>query len=137
MVMLGIFDLKKKRETPFKKAYSDVSWPDHVVTLQAHTFHEFIQTYPVALVDFWAPWCAPCRVVAPRLRRLSKLYKNEVAFGKLNIQEYQEVAKEYMISGIPCILFFQNGKKVNNITGVRSVGDIKDTIDALLKKLPR
>jgi len=134
MVVLGIFDLKKWK-TPIKKTSAAVPWPDHVVTLQANTFQKFIQTYPVTLVDFWAPWCAPCRTMAPRLRRLSKLYKNEVAFGKLNIQDHQDIAKEYMISGIPCLLLFQHGKKKNHITGVRSIGDIKDTIDALLKKL--
>ncbi len=136
MVVLGLFD-RKKPETSIKVANSVVSWPDHVVTLQANTFHAFIQTYPVTLVDFWAPWCAPCRIMAPRLRRLSKLYKNEVAFGKLNIQDYQDIAKQYNILGIPCFIVFQQGKKKSSITGVRSVSDIKDTIDALLKKLQR
>ncbi len=136
MVVLGFFD-RKKQKTPIGKVYSAMPWPDHVVTLQTNTFHEFIQAYPVTLVDFWAPWCAPCRTMAPRLRRLSKLYKNEVAFGTINIQDYQDVAKEYNILGIPCFILFQQGKKRSSITGVRSVGEIKDTLDALLKKLQR
>ena len=136
MIVFGLFELKKQK-TPKKEINSPLPWPDYVVTLQANTFHEFIQTYPVTLVDFWAPWCAPCRTMAPRLRRLSKLYKNEVAFGKLNIQDYQDIAKQYNILGIPCFILFQKGKQKNSITGVRSVGDIKDTIDALLKKLQK
>jgi len=136
MVVLGLFD-RKKPKTSIKEENSAVPWPDHVVTLQANTFPEFIRTYPVTLVDFWAPWCAPCRTMAPRLRRLSKLYKNEVAFGTLNIQDYQDIAKQYNILGIPCFIVFKQGKKKSSITGVRSVGDMKDTIDALLKKQKR
>jgi thioredoxin 1 len=73
--------------------------------------------------------------MAPRLRRLSKIYKGKVAFGKLDIQNNQDIARQYKIIGIPHLVFFKNGKKISSITGVKSIGDLKDTIDALLKKI--
>ena len=85
-------------------------------------------------VDFWASWCAPCRVIAPRIRRLSKIYKGKVAFGKLDTQKNQDIAKQYKIMGIPHLAFFSYGKKISSMTGVKSVGDIKNVIDDLLKK---
>ena len=85
-------------------------------------------------MDFWAPWCAPCQIIAPRVRRLSKIYKGKVAFGKLDTQKNQDIAKQYKIMGIPHLAFFSYGKKISSITGVKSVGDIKNVIDDLLKK---
>jgi len=117
-----------------QKAISVKEWPDHVLTLDSNNFNEFIQKYKLSTVDFWASWCAPCRAMAPRLRRLSKLYRGKVAFGKLDTQKNQDIAKQYKIISIPHLMFFRNGKKVNSITGVKSVGYIKNLIEDLLKK---
>lgn len=132
MVFLGMFRLWKRSSDQRTPSVND--WPDYVVTLEGKNFNEFIQRYPLSLVDFWAPWCAPCKVIAPRIRRLSKIYKGKVAFGRLNTQKNEDVAKQYHIMGIPHLAFFRYGKKITSITGVRSVGDMKDTIDDLLKK---
>jgi thioredoxin 1 len=72
--------------------------------------------------------------MAPRFRLLSKTYTGTVAFGKIDIQDNQNIAKRYKISGIPHFILFQDGKPINTITGVRSIGDLKDTIEAHLKK---
>lgn len=117
-----------------QKAHSVKEWPDHVVTLEKNNFKKFIEKYPLSIIDFWAPWCAPCREMAPRLRRLSKIYKGKVAFGKLDTQKNQDIAKKYKIMGIPHLIFFRFGKKVTSITGVKSVGAVKNVIDDLLKK---
>ena len=111
---------------------NNVKYPDHIVTLEGKKFEEFINKYPISLVDFWAPWCNPCKVMAPRLRRISTIYKDKIAFGKLNTQENQKIAKKYKIQGIPNFMFFKYGKKVNSLTGVRSVGDIKSIIEDFL-----
>lgn len=132
-MVLGLFKRKVLRD-PDRKVSSVGKWPDYAVTLNGKNFNEFIQKYPLSLVDFWAPWCAPCRTMAPRLRRLSKIYKGKVAFGKLDTQANEDIAKKYKIMGIPHLMFFHYGKKVSTVTGVRSVGDLKDIIDDLLKK---
>ena len=135
MLNRGFFHLIKNKKTSDKKVLVKTSWPDYVVTLDGKNFSDFITIYPVSLVDFWAPWCEPCRVMAPRLRRLSKIYIGEVAFGKINIQSNQDIAKKYKIMGIPHFVIFKDGKQLRSITGVKSVGDVKDTVDSVLKKI--
>ena len=135
MIKLGFFDLNKKRTESDTKIHFDGKWPDHIVTLNKKNIKEFINKYSLSIVDFWASWCAPCREMSPRLRRLSKIYNGKIAFGKLNIQNNKEVASQYHIIGIPHLVFFKNGKRINSIVGVKSTGDLKDTIDALLKKI--
>ena len=133
-MIFGLFKHKKNvGESDQKKSPVD-KWPDHVVVLEKKTFKGFIEKYPLSMVDFWAPWCAPCRAMSPRLRRVSKIYKGKVAFGKLDTQKNQDVAKQYKITGIPHLIFFSYGKKISSITGVKSVGDLKDEIDDLLKR---
>ena len=134
MVYLGIFKRKQRNRDTDQKAPSVEEWPDHVITLERKNFNEFIQKYPLSIVDFWAPWCAPCRAIAPRIRRLAKIYKGKVAFGRFNTAKNEDIAKQYRIMGIPHLGVFRYGKKVTSLTGLRSVGDIKDTIDDLLKK---
>jgi len=133
MIFLGFFRNKKKESLPEGINPSEIEWPDHVVTLDGNEFEEFISKYPLSLVDFWAPWCAPCKAMAPRLRRLSNIYKGEVAFGKLNTQDNEKIAKKYKVTGIPHLGFFRYGKKISSLVGLRSVGDIKDTVDDILK----
>jgi len=133
MIYLGIFSSNKERKISDKQALYDAQWPDYVITLETKNFNNFIQKYPLSVVDFWASWCAPCKVMAPRLRRLSKIYKGKVAFGKIDIQKNQDIARQYKISGIPHLVVFKNGKKTSSLTGVKSVGDIKDAIDVFLK----
>jgi len=134
MIYIGIFKRKDDKPAFDQKTHSVKEWPDHVLTLEGNNFNKFIEKYPLSMVDFWAPWCAPCRAMAPRLRRLSKIYKGKVAFGKLDTQKNQDIAKQYHIMGIPHLVFFRYGKKVTSITGVRSVGYIKNVIEDLLDK---
>ncbi len=135
MIFLGFFNRKGKKTDSNKQAPPSKEWPDHAVTLDGKNFNEFIQKYPLSVVDFWAPWCGPCRTMIPRLRRLSTIYKGEVAFGRLNTQQNKDISKQYKIMGIPHLAFFSYGKKLTSTTGVKSVGDIKDIIDDLLKKI--
>ncbi|MCU0851465.1 MAG: thioredoxin family protein [Candidatus Thermoplasmatota archaeon] len=134
MVFREWFKFSLKQKKPQKQKISPSQWPDYIVTLEEKNFTEFITTYPITMVDFWAPWCAPCREMAPRFRQLSKTYTGTVAFGKIDIQNNQHIIKRYKISGIPHIILFHNGKPLTSITGVRSIGDLKDTIEAHLKK---
>ena len=134
MVVLGLLNRKKGKCGSDLNDLSTSEWPDYVITLDGKNFSDFIQKYPLSVVDFWAPWCAPCRTMGSRLRRLSKIYKGKLAFGKLDIQANKDIAKKYKIMGIPHLMFFRYGKKVSNVIGVRSVGDLKDIIDDLLKK---
>ena len=134
MIFIGLLKRKQKNAHIKKQALSVKEWPDHIITLDSVKFNDFIQKYPLSIVDFWAPWCVPCKKMVPRLRRLSKIYMGKVAFGKLNTQSNHNIAKQYKIIGIPHFGFFKYGKKIASITGVKSIREIKATIDNLLNQ---
>jgi len=129
-----IMSLFKRKIKNNQKKNSVSKWPDYVITLNNKNFNDFIKKYPFSLIDFWAPWCAPCKSMSTRLRRLSKIYKGKVAFGKIDTQKYQDIAKKNKIMGIPHIIIYNYGNKVGSLTGLKSIGDLKDIIDELLKK---
>ena len=81
------------------------------------TFKEMIQNHSLVVVDCWAPWCGPCNMVAPVIEELARDYAGKILFGKLNVDENQEVCMQYKIMGIPTLLVFKNGKLVERIVG--------------------
>ncbi len=104
--------MKKAGETKEKK-----STPNKPIELTDAKFREMIKNHPLVVVDCWAPWCAPCRMVAPILEELAREYAGRISFGKLNVDENQSVALEYQIMSIPTLLVFKNGKLVDRIVG--------------------
>ena len=129
MDLLNIIGLRRKKESP-----PQGDWPVEVVQLNDNIFSLFIKKYPLSLVDFWAPWCGPCKTISSRVRRLSKLYNGQVAFGKLNVQHHKQIADQYHVTNIPYLVFFSYGKKIASLVGAKSMVDIKRKIDSLQKK---
>ena len=84
------------------------------------------------LVDFWAPWCGPCRMVAPVVEELADEYAGRVAFYKLNTDDNPRVATTYGIRSIPTLLVFKGGEPVGQIVGFRPKGDLKKRLDEAL-----
>jgi thioredoxin len=81
------------------------------------------------LVDFWAEWCGPCKMIAPILDELAGEYDGKVKIGKVNIDEYQKLATEYGIRAIPTLLLFKDGQVADQIVGLRSKRDFKIKLD--------
>src|SRR5215207_7070387 len=80
-------------------------------------FREEVSKYPLILVDFWAPWCGPCRMVSPIIEQLASEYAGRVAFGKLNIDENQLVAQSFGIQSIPTMIILKNSKVIDISVG--------------------
>lgn len=84
------------------------------------------------VVDFWATWCGPCRMIAPIVEELAKEYDGKIAVGKCDVEENDELAAEYGIRNIPTILFFKGGQLVDKFVGAASKSTIEDKFKALL-----
>ncbi len=93
---------------------------------------DVLQSPSPVLVDFWAPWCGPCRMLAPLIEELAKEYTGRVRVAKMNTDEHPNAAGRFRISAIPTLLFFKNGKVVEQLVGVHSKADIKKTLDSLV-----
>jgi len=98
------------------------------VVLTDSNFKVEIAKYPVVLVDFWAPWCGPCRMVSPIIEQLTKEYSGKVAFGKVNIDENQMISGSFGIQSIPTMMIFKGGKVVDVMIGALSKGQIERKI---------
>ncbi len=84
------------------------------------------------LVDFWAIWCGPCRMVAPIIDELSEEYKDKVEFAKVNVDEASKIAANYNVMSIPTIIVFKGGKPFEQVIGYRPKKDIQKMLDKAL-----
>ncbi len=102
--------------------------------LNAQNFEETIKNNEVVLVDFWAPWCGPCRMIAPIIEELSEEYKDKgVVVGKVNTDEAPEIAGQFGIRSIPTVIFFKNGEAADAMIGAAPKQMYIEKIEALLK----
>ncbi len=81
------------------------------------------------LLDFWASWCAPCRMLAPAIEQLSEQYGDSAVIGKINIDEQQELAKQFGVMSIPSVFILKNGKVIDSVVGVRPKKHYEQILD--------
>jgi thioredoxin 1 len=104
-----------------------------MLTLNESNFQtEVLEAKQPVLVDFWAEWCAPCRMIAPLLEELATEYEGRVHIGKVNVDENQQLAAQYRITGIPTLLLFKDGQVREAIVGLKSKRELKAALDAAL-----
>ena len=93
---------------------------------------EVLESKQPVIVDFWAPWCAPCRIVSPAIEALATEYAGKVKVGKLNVDENNQTSGQYGIMSIPSIVFFKNGQPVKTMIGAQSKENYKKGIEEVL-----
>ena len=106
-----------------------------MIELTKETFdNEVINSKLPVLVDFWAPWCGPCRLVGPVLEKLSSEYTHKLKMAKMNVDDSQEIAAKFDVRGIPCMIIFSKGQELDRIIGAFPEETIRKKIDIVLAK---
>lgn len=107
-------------------------WPETTVPVSDSDFNAFIKKYPKVVIDCWAPWCGPCRMLSPTVDSLAKDHQGKVAYGKLNTDENFATAGKYKIMSIPTLLFFKNGQLVDKMIGAAPRAVVEQNINKAL-----
>jgi thioredoxin 1 len=98
------------------------------LNLDDSNFAQTIDKYPLLLVDFWAPWCGPCRMMSPIIDQVGKEYIGKLVVGKVNVDENPNISGQFGISSIPTLILFKRGQAVNNIIGSVSKSRIDEMV---------
>jgi len=99
-----------------------------VMELNSDKFQQFVENHDVVLVDFWAPWCAPCLLLTPIIEELEKEMEG-VVFAKLNVDDNQEIAREFGIMSIPTLMIFKRGEMADMVVGVMAKDALRERIE--------
>jgi len=122
--MDDIQEIRNMRRKQLKKQYMnggkknmEKNMPDKPLPVSDANIDSTVSKYPILVVDCWAPWCGPCRMVGPVVEELAKEMQGKIVFGKLNVDENRATSMKYGIMSIPTLLVFKNGNLVDNIIG--------------------
>lgn len=103
-----------------------------VIHFNEEGFKRVVSEAPVAMVDFWADWCGPCKMLGPTIDKLGAQYEGRAVIGKVNVDDEGGLAASFGVMSIPTVIFFRNGKEVDRKVGLMPAGVYSDTLDALL-----
>jgi len=125
---------KRKMENLLKKfsGGEGKKWPNKPVKVTDSTLDELVKEYPIVVVDCWAPWCGPCRFIAPVVEQLSKEMQGKVVFAKLNTDENRMTSSKYGIMSIPTLLLFKDGKLADRSIGALPPDMLRDWVERFL-----
>ena len=110
--------IKKKKMEELKSKKQGTDSPTSPITLNSNNFQDTLEKYSFVVVDFWAPWCGPCKAMEPVIENLAESYAGDVVFGKVNVDENPQLQQKFKVSGIPTLLFFKDGELVERSVGL-------------------
>ncbi len=127
--------LRKKKLEELKKRYinggskMEENMPNTPLQVTDADIETHIKKYETIVIDCWAPWCGPCRMVSPVIDELAKDMQGKIVFGKLNVDENQQTSMKYNIMSIPTLLVFKNGEMVDRIVGALPKDALKNKLE--------
>ncbi|MDP6627974.1 MAG: thioredoxin [Methanopyri archaeon] len=114
-----------------EKSGQEGAWPVDVPDLTDDSFESFITTYGKVVIDCWAEWCGPCKMMGPVIDKMAEDHKGSIAFAKLNVDKNSAVATKFAIMAIPAFLVFKDGEFVNSIVGALPQASMEAKLDKL------
>jgi thioredoxin 1 len=129
-------EIKKRKMEQLKKQYMlggknmSKNMLDTPLEITDADFDDLVKKYKIIVIDCWAPWCGPCRMVSPVIDELAKEMQGKIVFGKLNVDENPRVSMKHEIMSIPTLLVFKNGNLVDRIIGAYPKQELKKKLDA-------
>jgi thioredoxin 1 len=107
-----------------------------VLELNAENFDKEVKESDLpVIVDFWASWCGPCKMLTPVFEEVSKEFEGKLKFAKISTEDFPDIAQNSMITGIPCLIVFNKGEEVDRIVGFNPAPTLKEKIEAVLNKI--
>jgi len=131
-------EIKKRKLEQLKKQYMnggqkmEENLPNAPITITDADMDEAVKKYGTIVVDCWAPWCGPCKMVGPIIEELAKEMQGKIVFGKLNVDENPSTSTKHQIMSIPTMLVFKNGELIDRFVGAMPKDALKQKLDSYL-----
>ncbi len=120
---------EKMKQMMSGETQEEISEP---IKLSDRNFQEKVKEHEVMVVDAWAPWCGPCKMMEPVIEELAEKFAGQIVFGKLNVDNNQRTASQFGISGIPTLLVFKNGEVADKMVGASSKAQLEQKLQRFL-----
>jgi thiol-disulfide isomerase/thioredoxin len=119
------------------EAEPSVEWPRGTTELDERSYPDFVRAYPLVAIEFWAPWCAPCKTMRPIIRDLATKYRGVLAIGKVNTGNHPSIAHGLDVMTVPYLVFLSRGKRVDELRGSVTKRRLEGKFKALAAKYGR
>lgn len=127
-------ELEEIKRRKLKELMKKPQYPDKPIEITDKNLDSIIHKYSLVLIDCWAAWCMPCRMIAPMIEELAEKYKGKIVFGKLDVNTNAITAKKFDVMAIPNLLIFKNGKLVDRVIGVQPLPVLESRLKKYLEE---